>query len=128
VTVVAVGHLVHDALAVAEELAGTIDVEVFDPRTLHPFDWPGLAESLERTGRLVVVDDSNRSCGIGGEILATAAEQMRLITPPRRVTRPDGAVLPFAEELDRALQPTRDQLRHAIQAVAQNAALKEDTP
>jgi acetoin:2,6-dichlorophenolindophenol oxidoreductase subunit beta len=117
VTVVAVGHLVHDALEVAEELADTVDVEVFDPRSLYPFDWQGLAASLERTGRLVVVDDSNRSCGIGGEVLATAAETMRLVAPPRRVTRPDGAVLPFAEGLDRALQPTREQLRHAIQGV-----------
>ena len=60
VTVVAVGHLVHDALAVAEELADQVSVEVFDPRTLYPFDWAGLAASLERTGRLVVIDDSNR--------------------------------------------------------------------
>jgi pyruvate/2-oxoglutarate/acetoin dehydrogenase E1 component len=121
VTVVAVGHLVHDAVAVAEELEGTISVEVFDPRTLHPFDWNGLAESLERTGRLVVVDDSNRSCGIGGEILATAAEQMRLIAPPKRITRPDGAVLPFARELDLALQPTRAQIRTAIEQVAKTS-------
>ncbi|MDG6105688.1 alpha-ketoacid dehydrogenase subunit beta [Dactylosporangium aurantiacum] len=121
VTVVAVGHLVHDALAVAEELAGTVSVEVFDPRTLHPFDWAGLAASLERTGRLVVVDDSNRSCGIGGEILATAAEQMRLVAPPKRITRPDGAVLPFARELDLALQPTRAQLRTAIEQVAKTS-------
>jgi pyruvate/2-oxoglutarate/acetoin dehydrogenase E1 component len=117
VTVVAVGHLVHDALAVADELADTISVEVFDPRTLYPFDWAALAESLDRTGRLVVIDDSNRTCGIGGEILATAAEEMRLIAPPKRVTRPDGAVLPFARELDLAVQPTRDQLRTAIQTV-----------
>ena len=117
VTVVAVGHLVHDALAVAEEVAGSISVEVLDPRTLHPFDWPALAASLERTGRLVVIDDSNRSCGIGAEVLATAAEEMRLIAPPRRITRPDGAVLPFALALDRALQPGRDQLRHALQSV-----------
>jgi pyruvate dehydrogenase E1 component beta subunit len=121
VTVVAVGHHVHDALAVAEELAGEISVEVFDPRTLHPFDWPGLAASLERTGRLVVIDDSNRSCGIGGEILATAAEQLRLCAPPRRVTRPDGAVLPFARELDVALQPSRGQLRDAVRSVLKTA-------
>ena len=50
VTVVAVGHLVHDALAVAEELADEVSVEVFDPRTLYPFDWPLLAESISRTG------------------------------------------------------------------------------
>ncbi|WP_194895761.1 alpha-ketoacid dehydrogenase subunit beta [Catenulispora pinisilvae] len=124
VTVVAIGHLVQAALEVAEELAETVDVEVFDPRTLHPFDWQGLAESLERTGRLVVIDDSNRSCGIGGEILATAAEEMHLVAPPKRVTRPDGAVLPFAEGLDRALQPTREQLRTAIQAVAKNGGAR----
>jgi len=117
VTVVAVGHLVHDALAVAEELAGEVSVEVFDPRTLYPFDWTALAASLERTGRLVVVDDSNRSCGIGAEVVATAAEEMRLLAPPRRITRPDGAVLPFAPALDRSLQPSRDQLRHALRTV-----------
>ncbi|MFD7903350.1 alpha-ketoacid dehydrogenase subunit beta [Kitasatospora sp. NPDC059747] len=117
VTVVAVGHLVHDALAVAEEVAEEISVEVLDPRTLHPLDWPALAASLERTGRLVVFDDSNRSCGFGAEVLATAAEELRLTAPPRRVTRPDGAVLPFAPALDRALQPSRDQLRRALYAV-----------
>lgn len=121
VTVVAVGHLVHDAIAVAEELADTVSVEVFDPRTLYPFDWPALAASLERTGRLVVIDDSNRSCGIGAEILATAAEEMRLVAPPKRVTRPDGAVLPFAPALDQAVQPSRDQLRTAIDAVLKNS-------
>ncbi|MEU4119564.1 transketolase C-terminal domain-containing protein [Kitasatospora sp. NPDC028055] len=117
VTLVALGHLVHDALAVAEELAPELSVEVLDPRTVHPFDWPALAESLERTGRLVVVDDSNRSCGFGAEVLATAAEELRLIAPPRRITRPDGAVLPFAPALDRAVQPGREQLRHALRSV-----------
>lgn len=117
VTVVAVGHLVRDALAVAQEFAGEASIEVLDPRTLYPFDWQALERSLAKTGRLVVVDDSNRSCGIGAEILATAAEQFRLSAPPKRVTRPDGAVLPFALELDRALQPGAEQLRQAVRAV-----------
>jgi pyruvate dehydrogenase E1 component beta subunit len=121
VTVVAVGHLVPVAVAVAEQLADEVSVEVFDPRTLHPFDWDGLAASLAKTGRLVVVDDSNRSCGIGAEIVSTAAEEMRLIAPPRRVTRPDGAVLPFARELDLALQPNQDQLLVAVQEVVKSA-------
>ncbi len=120
VTVVAVGHLVHYALAVAEQLADEVSVEVLDPRTLYPFDWPALAASLGRTGRLVVIDDSNRSCGIGAEVLATAAEEMPLTAPPKRVTRPDGAVLPFALDLDRALQPSRDQLVEAIRATMKN--------
>jgi acetoin:2,6-dichlorophenolindophenol oxidoreductase subunit beta len=121
VTVVAIGHLVQTALAVAGQLADQVSVEVFDPRTVYPFDWAGLAASLHRTGRLVVVDDSNRTCGIGGEILATAAEEMRLVAPPRRVTRPDGAVLPFAVDLDRAVQPSADQLTTAILEVVKNA-------
>ncbi len=120
-TIVAIGALVHDALAVAEEFADSASIEVFDPRTIYPFDWAALAASLGKTGRLVVIDDSNRSCGIGAEVIATASEEMRLVAPPRRVSRPDGAVLPFALELDVAVQPSRDQLRAAVQA-----ALKSD--
>jgi pyruvate/2-oxoglutarate/acetoin dehydrogenase E1 component len=117
VTVVAVGHLVHDALAVAEEMADEASIEVFDPRSVYPFDWAGLGRSLQKTGRLVVMDDSNRSCGLGGEILATAAEEMRLVAPPKRVTRPDGAMVGASPDLDVALQPTRAQLTAAIRAV-----------
>ena len=83
VTVVALGHLVHDALAVAAELAGEISVEVFDPRTVYPFDWAALAVSVGKTGRLVVIDDSNRSCGLGAEVIATAAEEMPLSVAAR---------------------------------------------
>jgi pyruvate dehydrogenase E1 component beta subunit len=121
VTLVAIGHLVHDALAVAEELAGEVSVEVFDPRTVHPFDWAGLAASVARTGRLVVVDDANRSCGLAGEILATAAEEFALRAPPVRVTRPDGAILGAVPQLDLALQPSREQIAVAVQKVLKSA-------
>ncbi|HEV8559066.1 MAG TPA: transketolase C-terminal domain-containing protein [Actinophytocola sp.] len=117
VTVVALGHLVHDALAVAEEMARDASIEVFDPRTVYPFDWDGLIASVSKTGRLVVIDDSNRTSGMAGEIIATVAEQCQLTAPPARVTRPDGAVLPFALDLDRAVQPSRAQLVTAIQGV-----------
>ncbi|MFL6145685.1 MAG: alpha-ketoacid dehydrogenase subunit beta [Labedaea sp.] len=117
VTVVAVGHLVQDALAVAEDLAAEASIEVFDPRTLYPFDWDGLAASVAKTGRLVVFDDSNRFSGLGAEVLAVAAERFGLVAAPARVTRPDGAVLPFALDLDRAVQPGRAQLVTAIQGV-----------
>ncbi len=116
VTVVATGHLVHDALKVADELASEISVEVFDPRTLYPFDWALLGESLERTGRLVVFDDSNRTCGMAAEVVATAAEEMRLVSPPRRVTRADAPVA-FAVGLELAVLPSRAQLAAAVRAV-----------
>ena len=117
VTVVAIGHLVHDALAVADELAGEVSVEVFDPRTVHPFDWTALAASVAKTGRLVVVDDANRTCGLAGEILATAAEEMDLVAPPVRVTRPDAAILGAVPQLDLTLQPSREQIAVAVQKV-----------
>jgi pyruvate dehydrogenase E1 component beta subunit len=66
---------------------------------------------------LVVIDDSNRTSGFGAEVLALAAERFDLAAPPRRVTRPDGAVLPFALALDRAVQPGRDELVAAIRGV-----------
>jgi acetoin:2,6-dichlorophenolindophenol oxidoreductase subunit beta len=116
VTVVAVGHLVHDAVALAEELAEEISIEVFDPRTLYPFDWELLAASLDRTKRLVVYDDANRSCGFAAEILATVAEEMPLATPPKRVTRADVPIA-FAVELELAALPSRDRLRSAVLAV-----------
>jgi pyruvate/2-oxoglutarate/acetoin dehydrogenase E1 component len=115
VTVVAVGHLVHDAAAVAEELADEISIEVFDPRTLLPFDWELLGESLAKTGRLVVYDDSNRSCGFAAEVLATAAEELELRVPPKRVTRADTPIA-FAVELARAALPSREALAGAVRA------------
>jgi pyruvate dehydrogenase E1 component beta subunit len=113
VTVVAIGHLVHDALRVAEELAHEVSIEVFDPRSLLPFDWGLLAKSVRKTGRLVVYDDSARSAGMAAEILATAAEEMALKAPPRRVTRAD-APISFALELEKAVLPSTDQLRIAV--------------
>lgn len=117
VTVVAVGHLVHDALAVADDLADELAIEVLDPRTIYPFDWDLLRASVEKTGRLVVIDDTNRSCGLAAEIVATAAEEMPLRTPPRRITRAD-APIPFAVELELELLPSRERLAAAIRSVA----------
>src|SRR5262249_4794747 len=117
VTVVATGHLVHQALAVAEEVGGGLSGGGFHRRTATPSAWAGRAAWWARPGRLVVFDDSTRSCGLGAEVLATAAEEMRLVAPPKRVTRPDGAIVGASPTLDVALQPTREQLVVAIQKV-----------
>jgi len=116
VTIVAVGHLVRDALSVAEELADEFSVEVFDPRTLFPFDWALLGASVRKTGHLIVYDDTNRSCGFAAEVLATAAEEFELRAPPKRVTRAD-APIPFAVGLELALLPSRTQLVGAVRAM-----------
>lgn len=115
-TVVAVGQHVGTAIEVAESLAHRVDIEIVDPRTVYPFDWECLRKSVDKTGRLVVIDDSNRMCGLGAEIVATAAEEFDLVAPPRRVCRPDGTVIPYALALDKALVPGAGELAAAIDA------------
>lgn len=115
VTVLAVGHLVAEALSVADDMAAEASLEVIDPRTLYPMDWPLLLKSVEKTGRLVALDDSNISCGFAAEVLATVAESVRQVSM-RRVTRSD-CVIPFAPQLESALLPSRAGSVDAIHAV-----------
>jgi acetoin:2,6-dichlorophenolindophenol oxidoreductase subunit beta len=122
VTLVAIGHLVPVALAVADDLATTgVSVEVFDPRSIYPFDWDLLRASLAKTGRLVVADDTGKTCGMAAEIIATVAEGMRLRSAPRRVTRADVAV-PFAPVLERAVLPDKEAIISALRDVVGEAA------
>lgn len=116
VTLVAVGHLVDVALAVAEQLAPEMSVEVIDPRTLYPLDWTLISDSARKTGRLVVVDDSNISAGFAGEIVATVAETVPLRARPKRVSRAD-AVVPFAVDLERVLLPDENKITTALRTV-----------
>ena len=109
------------SVTVSALFANEVSIEVFDPRTLLPFDWGLLAESVAKTGRLVVYDDAARSCGVGGEILATAAEEMELVARPKRVTRAD-VVISFAVELELAALPSRERLAAAVRAVVREEA------
>ena len=119
VTVVAVGNLVPDALAVAEQLAQEgISVKVWDPRTLLPLDREGLCEAVSSTGRVVLYDDSNRTCGFAAELSAIIGERAfgSLRAPIKRVTRAD-VPMPFSTILEQAALPTRERLAAAIRSV-----------
>jgi len=110
VTLVAVGHLVPIALTVATELAERgISVEVFDPRSVYPFDWDMLHGSVARTRRLVVADDTNRTGGLAADIIATMAEEISFRSRPRRVTRADVPV-PFSPVLEKAVIPSKETI------------------
>jgi 2-oxoisovalerate dehydrogenase E1 component len=75
VTVVALAAMVHKAMAASEKLASQgIDIEVIDPRTLVPFDLDTVAESVKKTGRLVVFQESSLCCGFGSEIARVVGE------------------------------------------------------
>ena len=120
VTVCAVGYLVHAALEVAERLSEDgIDVEVWDPRSLLPFDKEGLAASVAKTGRLVVADDSARTCGFAAEVAGLVAERCfdSLRRPIKRVTRADVTV-PYSTPIEHAMLPAARELEAAVRAVA----------
>ncbi len=75
VTVVATGQVVKCALAAADALDGEISVEVIDPRTLEPLDLDAILRSLEKTNRLVIVDEDTERCGFASELMAQVVEK-----------------------------------------------------
>jgi len=68
ITIVATSYMVKLALDVANELEGRISVEVVDPRTLEPLDIDTILASVRKTGRVVIVDEDTKRCGVGTEI------------------------------------------------------------
>ena len=115
-TVVAVGHMVLTALEAAASLEQVgISVEVIDPRTISPLDRDALAQSVSKTGRLLVVDEGPALCGFSGEVFAVACEDSfdSLDVPPRRLCSlpvPN----PFSPVLENEMIPTAEKVSDAI--------------
>jgi len=82
------GAMTRPSLEAAENLAGDVDVEVVDLRTLSPLDEETIGESFEKTGRAVVVHEAPRTGGLAGELIATLQEDSLLYqeAPIQRVT------------------------------------------
>ncbi|MEE9615187.1 MAG: alpha-ketoacid dehydrogenase subunit beta [Thermodesulfobacteriota bacterium] len=112
-TVVAWGAMLHRA---AEATEG-FDAEIIDLMTLKPFDEETVLDSVRKTGRLVIVHEATKYCGMGAEIAALAAEEamLSLKAPVLRVAGPD-AVPPMAKLEDDYL-PGKDRIRRAYETV-----------
>jgi pyruvate/2-oxoglutarate/acetoin dehydrogenase E1 component len=118
VTLIATSYTVQVCLKVAEELAREkIDVEVVDPRTLVPFDLATVLSSVEKTGRVVIADETHQSCGVAAEIAARIAESGfdKLKTAIRRVSTLDVPV-PYSPPLEEHIGPTQARVTAAIRA------------
>ncbi|HET6315260.1 MAG TPA: transketolase C-terminal domain-containing protein, partial [Chloroflexota bacterium] len=92
VTVLAWGAMVPVALDAADQVLNDgIGAEVIDLRTLSPLDWPTLEQSVDKTGRMVVVHEAPRTGGPGAELVASLVEHCfyALRSPPLRVTGDD---------------------------------------
>jgi 2-oxoisovalerate dehydrogenase E1 component len=119
VTVVAWGNTLELAFQAAEQFAQQgVSLEIIDPRTLVPFDWETVEQSLAKTGRLVVIHEDNRTCGFGQAIITemtSVPERFNmLLSPPQLVARYD-VHIPFCPELEYAVLPDLARVMRAIQ-------------
>jgi pyruvate/2-oxoglutarate/acetoin dehydrogenase E1 component len=112
VTICALGAMVPKAVEAAEHLADDgIDADVLDVRSLVPLDVRAIADSVERTGHLVTVEENPRLCGWGAEIASIVADEKfyALDGPIVRVTTPH-LPLPSADVLEDAAIPSVDRI------------------
>jgi len=118
-SIVAFGSMVPRALAVADALAKDgVSAEVIDPRTTSPLDEDAILESVEKTGRLVIVDESPPRCSMAADIAGLVADKgfRSLKAPIKAVTCPHTPV-PFAPNLEDEFLPNPRRIEAAVRAV-----------
>lgn len=120
VTVVAIGLMVHRALAAADKLQKEkgISIEVIDPRTVVPLDKQAIYDSVKKTGRLVIIDEEPKTGSAAAEIAALVAEEAfdYLDAPIKRVCAPVTPV-PFSPVLEEFWMPDEEDLIQAINEI-----------
>ncbi|MGH3950898.1 MAG: alpha-ketoacid dehydrogenase subunit beta [Pseudonocardiaceae bacterium] len=119
VTIVAFGRMVSIAEEAATELASAgIEAEIIDPRTTSPLDTDTILESVESTGRLVVVDEASPRCNMATDISALVAKEAfgSLHAPIEMVTAPHTPV-PFSDALEPLYIPDTQRVVNAVKYV-----------
>src|SRR5918998_1007750 len=119
-TIVARSLTVPLALKAAEELEKEgVSVEVVDPRTIRPLDIDTIVNSVKKTNRVVVAEESHAFCGVGAEISAQVMEHAfdYLDAPVKRLSGAD-TPMPYAKNLERLAPPDVERIVKAVREVA----------
>ena len=119
VTIVTCGRMVNFSEKACDKLAAEgIGIDLIDLRTTSPLDEEAILDSVEQTGRLVVVDESPPRCSLAADVSAIVAAKAftSLKAPPAMVTGPH-APIPFARELERAWLPSPQKIEDAVRQV-----------
>ena len=122
ITLVAWGAMIKETLEAGEELERQgVSAEVIDVATIYPLDMEGILESVERTGRCVIVHEAPRHCGVGAEIAAELAEKafMHLLAPIRRVTGFD-TVMPLFRMEKQYMPSTKRIVKTVLDVMAES--------
>ncbi|HWL86091.1 MAG TPA: transketolase C-terminal domain-containing protein [Polyangiaceae bacterium] len=123
VTCVTYGRMVAVCKKAADELASEgIDAEIIDLRTLFPYDWEHLRESIRRTGRVLFVNEDTEVTNFGEHLVRRTAEELfyELYAPPRLLA---GAFVPgvgLADSLDQASVPQKADVAGAMRELARH--------
>jgi 2-oxoisovalerate dehydrogenase E1 component beta subunit len=121
VTVLTYGRNVHMSAAAAEELAADgIDVEVIDLRSLHPYDWDAIKASVQKTNRVLCVNEDTEITNFGEHLIRRITEELfyELHAPPKLLA---GGHLPgigLADALEMASVPQKDTIKAALAELA----------
>lgn len=112
-TIVALGASVDAALQAISDLK--VSAEVWNPFILNPLSLDEIAASVEKTGNLLVMQESGETAGLGDGIVGRLTRRCfaSLKRPPKLVSSPDTPV-PFARELESEYLPSKDKIRKAI--------------
>jgi pyruvate dehydrogenase E1 component beta subunit len=108
------------ALAAAADLAAEgISLEVVDLRCLVPLDMATVLASVEKTSRLIVVEENPYQGGWGGTVASIVADEgFELLDAPVRRLASENVPLPFADALEERVIPTVDKLVEAVRRLA----------
>ena len=121
ITLVAVGAMVPFALRVADLLEQhKVQAEVIDLRTISPLDSESVCKSVEKTGRIAVIDPAWRSFGVSGEVIARVAERLgrRLRADPLRIGYPDSHT-PMSSALEAMYYPSEVDVAAQLRKLCQ---------
>jgi pyruvate dehydrogenase E1 component beta subunit len=119
-TIVARSLMVPVALKAAEELEKEgVSCEVIDPRTIRPLDINAIVDSVKKTNRVVIAEESHPFCGVAAEISAEINERAfdYLDAPVKRVSGAD-VPMPYAKNLERLATPDVEQIVAAVREVS----------
>ena len=120
ITIVAYGLMYHKSLQAAEQLEKEdISAELIDMRTILPWDRETIYESVKKTSRVVLVQESSKTGGVMAEVGAAIAEEIfdYLDAPVTRVCGLDVPMLPFAPPLEHYFLPNAEKIARAVKKV-----------
>jgi pyruvate/2-oxoglutarate/acetoin dehydrogenase E1 component len=124
VSIITLGQMVHTSLEAADRLAKDgIQCEIVDLRTTSPMDEETILESVENTGRVVVVDEATPRCSVATDVSALIASEAfgDLKAPVKMVTAPHTPV-PFSDVLEDLYKPDSAKIESAVREVARYGA------